>query len=143
MISEVRHADVGDIELIAEISAENLHESWSAGSLRGIFENAAYRVFVCGRLGYIIISVVADECSILSLGVSAGSRRRGIGRALTEAAAACARECDCSAVYLEVRASNAPAVKLYESCGFEYCGKRPGFYQNPAEDAKLYKFSII
>ena len=149
----VRPANAGDIEFIADISAESLYESWSAGSLHEIFENAAYTVLVCERAdhitadhmiaGYIILFTAADECNLLSLGVSAETRRRGIGRALTEIAAQHARKRGCCAIYLEVRESNIPAVKLYESCGFEPCGMRPGFYQNPDEDAKLYKLPII
>lgn len=36
---------------------------------------------------------------------------------------------------LEVRVSNTPAVKLYESLGFESAGIRKRFYEHPVEDA--------
>ena len=38
---------------------------------------------------------------------------------------------------LEVRVSNAPAIRLYESLGFESAGIRPGFYDKPKEDAMI------
>lgn len=38
---------------------------------------------------------------------------------------------------LEVRASNIPAIKLYEKLGFESAGIRPGFYEKPKEDANI------
>ena len=38
---------------------------------------------------------------------------------------------------LEVRASNTPAIKLYEKLGFESAGIRPGFYEKPKEDANI------
>ena len=36
---------------------------------------------------------------------------------------------------LEVRATNMPAIKLYEKLGFTKAGIRKNFYENPKEDA--------
>ena len=44
-------------------------------------------------------------------------------------------------VTLEVRASNAPAIALYESFGFELVGARKKYYENK-EDAILYNFKV-
>ena len=41
---------------------------------------------------------------------------------------------DCT---LEVRASNHAAIALYEKAGFKTEGIRPGFYENPADDAAI------
>ena len=38
---------------------------------------------------------------------------------------------------LEVRVSNAPAIKLYESLGFVTEGRRKNFYEDPMEDALI------
>ena len=40
---------------------------------------------------------------------------------------------------LEVRASNAPAIALYEQLGFQQVGRRPNYYRNPKEDALILK----
>ena len=41
---------------------------------------------------------------------------------------------DCT---LEVRVSNLPAIRLYESLGFKGEGVRPDFYDKPREDALI------
>ena len=38
-------------------------------------------------------------------------------------------------VYLEVRASNAAARRLYEALGFAEVGRRSRYYRRPVEDA--------
>jgi ribosomal-protein-alanine N-acetyltransferase len=43
---------------------------------------------------------------------------------------------------LEVRASNTPAIALYEKAGFTLVGKRKNFYSFPKEDALLYNYYI-
>ena len=39
---------------------------------------------------------------------------------------------------LEVRAKNTPAIGLYERLGFVNEGVRPGFYDEPKDDAVIY-----
>ena len=40
---------------------------------------------------------------------------------------------------LEVRASNAGAIALYESMGFLTVGRRPNYYFHPKEDALILR----
>ena len=39
--------------------------------------------------------------------------------------------------YLEVRKTNIPAIELYNKLGFKSEGVRPGFYENPKDDALI------
>jgi ribosomal protein S18 acetylase RimI-like enzyme len=58
----------------------------------------------------------------LGMGVRGGWRRRGVGRALLTAAS----ERGITRVELEVFASNAGAVRLYETAGFAHEGRKRG-----------------
>ena len=40
---------------------------------------------------------------------------------------------------LEVRASNVPAISLYEKLGFAEVGRRKNYYRNPREDALIMR----
>lgn len=88
-------------------------------------------------VGYVGCQTVLDEGYITNVAVSPDCRRQGIGRALIEELAQRARAQGLSFVTLETRASNAPAIALYEGAGFDRVGMRKNFYTAPSEDAVL------
>ena len=102
-------------------------------------ENSHYLV-AAGEtvLGYIGVHEIAGEAYIHNIAVLPEYRRAGIGRALLESACDGARERGCEFITLEVRQSNAPAIALYEKCGFVKAGVRKNFYSKPAEDGVIY-----
>jgi [ribosomal protein S18]-alanine N-acetyltransferase len=85
-------------------------------------------------LGYLLSWHVVDELHLLNVAVAIEARRRGVGRALMDDLFAYAREQGVVRILLEVRASNAPAVALYESLGFERFNVRARYYAD-GEDA--------
>ena len=86
---------------------------------------------------YLIFWVVAEEMHILNLAVHPGQRRRGLARSLLAAAMTQARDLGALVAWLEVRPSNAPALNLYHSLGFQKVGRRPRYYDDTQEDALL------
>ena len=88
-------------------------------------------VLVVEGQGLLVYRKVApDEYEILNLAVAPEHRRRGVARALLEAALAVG-----GSWFLEVRESNHLARMFYESMGFRAIGVRPGYYQAPPEKA--------
>ena len=75
------------------------------------------------------------EGQITNIATHPAHRRRGYGNAVTDALLKEAAARNAEQVSLEVRASNASAIALYERLGFAIAGRRKGFYQNPREDA--------
>jgi ribosomal-protein-alanine N-acetyltransferase len=88
-----------------------------------------------GLLGYICVWVVEEELHINNLAVHPRYRRRGIARALLEAALALGRGHKATRAVLEVRASNLAALSLYQRYGFKPAGIRRQYYSHPREDA--------
>ena len=85
--------------------------------------------------GFLSVWEVCGEVSINNIAVSENYRRKGIARALLQKMLSDLSGAD--SVTLEVRKSNAAAIALYESFGFERVGERRGFYEKPTEDALL------
>ena len=80
------------------------------------------------------------EAELLRIAVSKEHRRAGLGTwVLTESAKHLLAN-GCTAMHLEVRLSNAPAQRLYESLGWRPTGSRKAYYSD-GEDAVTYRFS--
>ncbi|MEG0804398.1 MAG: ribosomal protein S18-alanine N-acetyltransferase [Pygmaiobacter sp.] len=78
-----------------------------------------------------------ETADLATLSVRQQNRRCGIGRALLKAALAALQAEGVCRVLLEVRCSNAPAIALYESLGFERLAQRKALYTKPMEDGFL------
>ena len=76
--------------------------------------------------------------------VAASHRRRGIGRALLDAAVEWARRSAVRKLELHVFPWNEPAIQLYEQFGFEREGLRRGHYlrDGVAVDALLMAYHL-
>lgn len=123
---------------VADLERLCFSTPWSEGALSFYLTDGVAFVALdaSGRvLGYGGMLPSSDESEILNLAVHPGARRQGVGSAILDALLA---ECDrrnFRQVALEVRVSNAGAIALYRSRGFETVGIRRRFYTAPVEDA--------
>jgi ribosomal-protein-alanine N-acetyltransferase len=79
-------------------------------------------------VGLALVSAAADEAEILTIAVDPAAQRRGVGRALMQAAAREARQRGAQALFLDVAADNIPARALYEGLGYKAVGQRKAYY---------------
>ena len=89
-------------------------------------------------LGYAVCWTIAGESHLLNIAVHPARRGQGIGRALLTECIRRAARAGASVIYLEVRAGNDAAQRLYRSMGFEFRGIRKGYYTDTAEDALIF-----
>lgn len=89
-------------------------------------------------IGTCFVKNIADEGTVTNVNVDRDFRRQGIAEAMLTQLIAEGREAGIRAFTLEVRKHNDAARKLYEKCGFVFEGERPGFYEEPREDAAIY-----
>lgn len=133
---ETRH-----LPALAKLEKVCFSTPWSENALKetldspgALFLVAEENAQVCGYIG---CQCVLDEGYITNVAVSPAYRRKGVGRALVAALCTCAAQKGLAFVTLEVRASNAPALALYEQAGFQPAGRRREYYRAPREDALL------
>ncbi|MGC0830285.1 ribosomal protein S18-alanine N-acetyltransferase [Pantoea agglomerans] len=88
---------------------------------------------------FAITQVVLDEASLFNIAVDPAFQRRGLGRQLLQHLIDELIKRDVLTLWLEVRASNLPAIALYEQLGFNQVSRRPNYYPTASgrEDAIL------
>ena len=137
----IRRMSAADIPFAAEIERLCFVHPWSEQSINEEMskENSVFLMAFEDEtpIGYVGLSTILDEGYMGNLGVIEKYRRKGIGRALMNELINECKAMDSAFVTLEVRASNTPAVKLYESLGFTEAGRRKNYYKEPLEDAIL------
>ena len=88
-------------------------------------------------IGYAGLLVMADEGYIANVAVFPEYRRRGVAEQIIQVFCDFAQGNHLAFLTLEVRPSNAPAISLYNSFGFEEVGRRKNYYDLPREDALI------
>ncbi|WP_343464966.1 ribosomal protein S18-alanine N-acetyltransferase [Pantoea sp.] len=104
-----------------------------------------YRLEAEGRLaGFAITQVVLDEASLFNIAIDPDFQRRGYGRQLLRQVIAELEKRDVMTLWLEVRASNLPAIALYEQLDFHQVSRRPNYYPTAhgREDAIIMALTL-
>jgi ribosomal protein S18 acetylase RimI-like enzyme len=135
---EVRPMEPGDLAAVAAIQAAAPEAAqWAPADYLGPGCEAVVATLDGDLAGFLVCRRLAEgEWELLNLAVDPARRRRGLARRLLAAALA-GRPGDW---YLEVRAANAAARKLYESIGFRTVQLRQNYYHAPPDDGIVMKF---
>lgn len=137
----IREMKAADVEAASIIESEAFSMPWSAKDFLEMVE-ADYAYYYVAELdgeiaGCCGIRNITGEGEITNVVVAANHRKKGIGRKMMEYMLERAKANGIGDCTLEVRVSNQPAIRLYESLGFKGEGVRPGFYDKPKEDALI------
>lgn len=141
VLAPVRAEQIDDV---AAIERRCFSDAWSARAFSSLCEQGEPWIFLGAwegstLCGYVIASGVCEEGEIANLAVSPARRRQGIGARLLCAVLGALRRQGVQTVFLEVRASNTAARRLYEKYGFTEIGTRRGYYSAPREDAVVMR----
>ena len=137
----VERMNAEHIPQIAKLEKECFSQPWSENALSDELKNENSHFLVAAGdevMGYIGVQEICGEAYITNVAVFDKFRKHGIGRALLKAACSGADSRKCEFITLEVRESNATAIALYESEGFEKAGIRKNFYSSPTENGVIY-----
>jgi ribosomal-protein-alanine N-acetyltransferase len=103
---------------------------WSADEFATLLAAPA-TLLALDAQGFALGQIIADEAELLTIATAPAARRRGLGRRLLAEFLAQAQGRGAHAIFLEVAATNAPALALYQSAGFVRAGLRPRYYHAP------------
>jgi ribosomal-protein-alanine N-acetyltransferase len=136
---QVRPLVYGDLPAVLAIERRSFPTPWSlamfvleiskpSGICLGITDSR-------GLIGYLVCSRYVDVWHLMNIAVDPDRRREGLARTLMlqmlEQAGPGAR------FTLEVRTSNAGAIRMYERFGFRPAGHRRRYYHDNGEDALI------
>ena len=137
-----------DIRRVAELEKMIFTDPWSEKVYRETFELPDIRYVVAVDedkpdpdeqiIGAAGVRNIAGTGEITNVMITPAYRGCGLGKMMLEDLLERGKELGAEEFTLEVRAGNDIAIRLYESLGFVSAGVRPGFYNNPKEDAVIY-----
>ena len=141
---EIVPMKLSDLDGVMEIERGSFRAPWSRQVFVEELDREWARVEVVrtrkdGGLGpiqgFINYWLVRDEVHVLNVAVHPSARRLGHASRLLEHVIGFAHRNRCRYVTLEVRRSNAAAIRLYRKYGFRPVGIRPHYYVEDNEDA--------
>jgi tRNA threonylcarbamoyl adenosine modification protein YeaZ/ribosomal-protein-alanine acetyltransferase len=127
--------------LLASLHAETFETPWTAESFEQLMRMPGAATLVAFEQGepaaFVMTRRAADEAEIITITTRVQFQRRGIARQLLKRQLSDLEAQGVRQVFLEVAASNAAALGLYQAMGFAEAGRRKGYYerQQGREDA--------
>ena len=140
----LRVMTVGQLDAVLAIEVQAYPFPWTRGNfIDSIAAGYLARVLIAADgelIGYFVAMPGFEEMHLLNVTVASSHEGRGHGRRLLAELYSLSASFAATAVWLEVRESNARARALYEREGFTEAGRRRDYYPAPAgqrEDAVL------
>jgi [ribosomal protein S18]-alanine N-acetyltransferase len=128
----IRLMQAADVNAVARIEKLVQSHPWSIKQ----FEEAvtSYQSTVIesnGQIvGFCILQPVLDEANLLLMAIDPSQQGKGLGFQLLDASVQMLKNNPVQ-IFLEVRESNIPAIKLYEKSDFHQIDLRKNYYPNP------------
>jgi ribosomal-protein-alanine N-acetyltransferase len=122
----IREAEIVDVPAIYKLSScfSGATEGWTQAGIEEIIKNRqGYYALVAewnGEIiGYALTRFAWGKLHLMDIVVKEEMRSRGVGKKMMKQLIDLAKSKALSEVYLEVRAGNIPAIKLYQSFAFK------------------------
>ena len=139
----IENMTAAHVSQVADIEKLCFNDPWSEKSVASELDNKLSHWIVCVEgdtvLGYVGTQTVMEETDMMNIAVHPDHRRKHIADKLMKALIADLKAMGSHSLTLEVRASNDPAIRLYERWGFAEAGRRKNYYRNPREDALILR----
>jgi ribosomal-protein-alanine N-acetyltransferase len=141
----IRRATAADLPAVQRIEVEQFANPWSGEYYAAELANSFSHFFVAENarqqgalVGFLLFWRLAGELELHKIAVASAWQRQGLASRLLDFFIQTGRSWGSERAVLEVRASNIPAIRLYEKFAFHCLGRRRDYYSNPWEDALVY-----
>ncbi|MBO4456629.1 MAG: tRNA (adenosine(37)-N6)-threonylcarbamoyltransferase complex dimerization subunit type 1 TsaB [Butyrivibrio sp.] len=139
----IREMSAEDIEDAYNLEKTNLgKEAWTKKQLIDALTRDDTIYLVAEKAGRVVglcgVQNISGDGEVTNVSVAGDCRREGVAYKMLKQLLERGRGIGINDYTLEVRAANAPAIGLYERLGFVSEGVRPGFYDEPKDDAVIY-----
>ena len=135
-----------DVESVAALEKGAFSTPWDASTFLRLLERPGAELWVTEEAGvivaYAVLWCILDQGELANIAVAPGARGRGHGGRLLDHLVQVARSRGVERLFLEVRASNDVALRLYDARGFRCIGTRKGYYERPREDALVLELRV-
>lgn len=130
-----------DADAVAEIEEKSFAMPWKRDDFWREAQNEL-ATYIVGELDGKIVAyagawVSFNQAEVMSVAVIPELRGQGVGTILFGELIQAVKARGATAITLEVRPSNAAAIKLYQSFGLRSVGRRKGYYLDNGEDALI------
>ncbi|WP_455714931.1 ribosomal protein S18-alanine N-acetyltransferase [Anaerosporobacter sp.] len=138
---QIRMMEEGDLEQVTQIEKNIFSDPWSKQSFMDSLNQDMCIYLVVHKqeeiVAYCGLYVIQDEGQITNVAVKENYRNAHVATVMLRELIKRAKDKGACNFTLEVRASNNPAIHLYEKLGFKNVGTRKRFYEKPVEDAVI------
>ena len=138
---KIRRLQSEDVEPVSILESKSFSMPWSAKDFAKLIEDNKSLYLVAELDGEIVgccgVTDICGDGDVNNVMVAEEYRGRGIAQALMSELLLQGEAIGIENFTLEVRVSNAPAIRVYEKLGFVSEGIRPRFYEKPVEDAMI------
>lgn len=144
---QIRSMTPEDVSPVMELASKLEHvPRWPLSSWTCVAQSAHIALVAAdpaGILGFAVAGLIPSNAELETIAVAPARRRRGIARLLLVELIRKLRPAGVKEIWLEVRVSNEPAIRLYRALGFEETGRRPSYYSDPVEDALMMQLPLL
>jgi len=133
-----------DFALLASLYAVCFEKAWNEAELVALFATAE-TFAIMNEQAFLIVRLVLDEAEIITLGVLPSARKQGIAFKLMQVLKGFLIEQGIKTLFLETKAGNFAAQRLYQKAGFATIALRKGYYHNQdgtVEDAMMMVLTL-
>jgi len=149
----IKSLTLHELPEIMDIGHRAYNISWSTSVMRDTIQAAHTKIWgiyddkSCRFIGFAVLSVIIDEADLLMICIDPDYQRRGFGAKILSFIINKAKDLKLGNIFIEVRASNVPAISIFEKHGFNPIGLRADYYPDKIgvgrEDAIIMGLSVV